>query len=151
MRAHAFMTPSPYCVTASTPVSQIMHAMVNLDIGAAMVMGDDGTLIGVISEGDLVRRQDTAHQKNMAHWLALLAEGEALSLEFLHRLQLAEQTACTVMSSPVVTVDESASLADIADILRKHGIKRVPVTRNGKLISVVSRRDVLRAMLIQEF
>lgn len=150
MQAHDLMTPSPYCVTARTPVSQIMQAMVNQEISAVMVIGDDGALVGVVSEGDLVRRQDTVHQRKMDHWLALLAEGEALNLEFLHSLQLGEQTASTVMSSPVITVDESASLADIADILLKRGIKRVPVTRQGKLVGVVSRRDILRALLAQE-
>lgn len=150
MRAIDLMTPSPYCVTARTPVSQIMRAMVDQGISAVMVIGDDGTLVGVVSEGDLVRRQDTAHQKKMDHWLALLAEGEALNLEFLHSLQLGEQTAATVMSSPAITVDETASLAEIADAMVRRGIKRVPVTRQGKLIGVVSRRDILRALLAQD-
>lgn len=150
MNARDLMTAAPYCVSARTPVSQIMHAMLNQDISAVMVAGDDGALIGVVSEGDLVRRQDSAHQKKMDHWLSLLAEGEALNLEFLHSLQLGEQTAAAVMSSPAITVDESADLAEIADVLLKRSIKRVPVTRQGKLVGVVSRRDILRALLAQE-
>ncbi|WP_233772421.1 CBS domain-containing protein [Achromobacter sp. AONIH1] len=144
------MTKQPYCVSARTPVSQIMRAMVDLDISAVMVIGDDGTLIGLVSEGDLVRRQDSVHQKKLDHWLAQLAEGEALNLEFLHSLQLGERAAASVMSSPVITVDESAPLARIADLLLKHAIKRVPVTREGRLVGVVSRRDILRALLAQE-
>ena len=70
--------------------------------------------------------------------------GEALNLEFLHSLQLGERAAASVMSSPVITVDESAPLARIADLLLKHAIKRVPVTREGRLVGVVSRRDILR-------
>ncbi|MEN4919033.1 CBS domain-containing protein [Achromobacter spanius] len=150
MNARDLMTAAPYCVSARTPVSQIMHAMLNQNISAVMVAGDDGALIGVVSEGDLVRRQDSAHQKKMDHWLSLLAEGEALNLEFLHSLQLGEQTAAAVMSSPAITVDESADLAEIADVLLKRSIKRVPVTRQGKLVGVVSRRDILRALLAQE-
>ena len=90
------------------------------------------------------------HQKKLDHWLAQLAEGEALNLEFLHSLQLGERAAASVMSSPVITVDESAPLARIADLLLKHAIKRVPVTREGRLVGVVSRRDILRALLAQE-
>ena len=86
----------------------------------------------------------------MNHWLSLLAEGEALNLEFLHSLQLGEQTASAVMSSPAITVDESADLSEIADVLLKRGIKRVPVVRQGKLVGVVSRRDILQALLAQE-
>ncbi|EJO32398.1 CBS domain-containing protein [Achromobacter marplatensis] len=150
MLAHELMTPDPFCVTARTPVSQIMHAMLDRDISAVMVTGDDGGLIGVVTEGDLIRRQDSAHQKKLDHWLTLLAEGEALNLEFLHSLQLSEQTASAVMSSPAITVDETADLATIADVLLKRGIKRVPVTRAGRLVGVVSRRDILRALLAQE-
>ncbi len=150
MNARDLMTPAPYCVSARTPISQIMHAMLDRNISAVMVAGDDGALIGVVSEGDLVRRQDSAHQKKMDHWLSLLAEGEALNLEFLHSLQLGEQTASAVMSSPPITVDESAELATIADVLLKRGIKRVPVISKGRLVGVVSRRDILRALLAQE-
>jgi CBS domain-containing protein len=149
MLAHELMTSSPCCVTARTPVSQIMRAMVDDEISAVMVMGDDGTLIGIVSEGDLVQRHDTVHQKKLDDWLAQLAEGESLNLDFLHSLQLRVQTASSVMRSPVITVDETASLAEIADLLLKHGIKRVPVTRQGRLVGVVSRRDILRALLAQ--
>ncbi|OAE50078.1 CBS domain-containing protein [Achromobacter mucicolens] len=150
MKARDLMTAAPYCVSPRTPVSQIMRAMLDRDISAVMVTGDDGALIGVVSEGDLVRRQDSAHQKKVNHWLSLLAEGEALNLEFLHSLQLGEQTASAVMSSPAITVDESADLSEIADVLLKRGIKRVPVIRQGKLVGVVSRRDILQALLAQE-
>ncbi|MBV5324067.1 MAG: CBS domain-containing protein, partial [Rhodospirillaceae bacterium] len=71
--------------------------MLDKNISAVMVLGDDGKLIGLVSEGDLVRRQDSTHQKKVDHWLALLAEGEALSLEFLHSLQLGEQTAASLL------------------------------------------------------
>ncbi|MCY1513879.1 CBS domain protein [compost metagenome] len=54
------------------------------------------------------------------------------------------------MSSPVITVEEDTELAQIADLILKRGIKRVPVTRSGKLVGVVSRRDILRALLDQE-
>jgi CBS domain-containing protein len=124
--------------------------MLDRSISAVMVLGDDGKLIGLVSEGDLVRRLDSSHQKKIDHWLALLAEGEALNLEFLHSLQLGEQTAASVMSSPVITVDETADLAQIADLLLKRGIKRVAVTRDARLVGVVSRRDILRALLAQE-
>ncbi len=150
MLAHELMTSSPYCVTARTPVSQIMRVMVDQEISAVMVIGDDGTLIGIVSEGDLVQRHDTLHQKKMDHWLAQLAEGETLNLDFLQSLQLAEQTASSVMHSPVIAVDDSAKLAEIADILLKHGIKRVPVIREGRLVGIVSRRDILRALLAQD-
>lgn len=150
MLASDLMTRDPFCVSAKTPVSTIIRAMLDKNISAVMITGDNGQLIGLVSEGDLVRRQDSEHQKKWDHWLSLLAEGEALNLEFLHSLQLGERTAATVMSSPVVTLDHTAHLSEIADVMLKAGIKRVPITRDGKLVGVVSRRDILRALLAQE-
>ena len=149
MLASELMTKQPYCVSARTPVSQIMRAMVDLDISAVMVIGDDGTLIGLVSEGDLVRRQ-TACTRKAGPLAGPAGRGRGAEPEFLHSLQLGERAAASVMSSPVITVDESAPLARIADLLLKHAIKRVPVTREGRLVGVVSRRDILRALLAQE-
>jgi len=115
-----------------------------------MVTTQDGSLIGVVSEGDLIRRKDSAHQKRLDHWLDLLAEGEPLNLEFLHSLQLSKTTAATIMTSPVLTLDEKTDLSEIADVLLKHNIKRVPITRDGKLVGIVSRRDILRALIDQD-
>ena len=148
MLASELMTKQPYCVSARTPVSQIMRAM-DLDISAVMVIGDDGTLIGLVSEGDLVRRQDSVHQKSWTigwpSWPRRGAEPGVPAQPAAGRTR-----AASVMSSPVITVDESAPLARIADLLLKHAIKRVPVTREGRLVGVVSRRDILRALLAQE-
>ena len=126
-----------------------MRAMVDLDISAVMVIGDDGTLIGLVSEGDLVRRQ-TACTRKAGPLAGPAGRGRGAEPGFLHSLQLGERAAASVMSSPVITVDESAPLARIADLLLKHAIKRVPVTREGRLVGVVSRRDILRALLAQE-
>lgn len=97
-----------------------------------------------------LRHKGSVHQQRVNHWLDLLAEGEPLNLEFLHSLQLGRTTAGAVMTSPVLTRDEQTDLAEIADVLLKHSIKRVPITRNGKLVGIVSRRDILRALIGRE-
>lgn len=150
MVALDLMTPDPLCVNMRTPVSEIIRLMLERSISAVMVTADDGSLVGVVSEGDLIRRQDSAHQQRLNRWLDLLAEGEPLNLEFLHGLQLGRATAAAVMTSPPITLDERATLADIADVLLKHSIKRVPITRNGRLVGLVSRRDILRVLVAQE-
>lgn len=150
MLARELMTRTPLCVSTRTPVSRIIRAMLNKNISAVIVTADDGSLIGLVSEGDLMRRKGMRHQQRLDHWIELLAEGEPLNLEFLHSLQLGETTAAAVMTSPVITLGEQAGLAEIADILLEYGIKRVPITRDGKLVGIVNRRDILRALINQE-
>jgi len=150
MLARDLMTCDPLCVNPRTSISKIIHIMLDRNISAVMVTTQDGSLIGVVSEGDLIRRKDSAHQKRLDHWLDLLAEGEPLNLEFLHSLQLSKTTAATIMTSPVLTLDEKTDLSEIADVLLKHNIKRVPITRDGKLVGIVSRRDILRALIDQD-
>lgn len=150
MLARDLMTLSPLCVHAGTPVSGIIRAMLDRNISAVMVTAEDGALIGLVSEGDLIRRKGSGHQKRLDRWLDLLAEGEPLNLEFLHSLQLGEMRAASVMTTPVITLDEQTDLADIADVLLRHSIKRVPITRNGRLVGIVSRRDILYALMNQE-
>lgn len=150
MLARDLMTQTPLCVSMRTTVSKIIRTMLDKNIGAVIVTADDGSLAGLVSEGDLIRRKGTRHQQRLDHWIDLVAEGEPLNLEFLHSLQLGETTAAAVMTSPVITLGEQAKLAEIADILLEHGVKQVPITRNGKLVGVVSRRDILRALISQE-
>jgi CBS domain-containing protein len=150
MLAHAVMTASPLSVGIGTTVSEIIHIMLRRNISAVMVTANDGSLAGVVSEGDLIRRKGGGHQQRLNHWLDRLAEGGPMNLEFLHSLQLGEMTAASVMTSPVITRDERTSLAEIAEVMLKYGIKRVPITREGKIVGLVGRRDILRTLVEQE-
>lgn len=150
MIARELMTTPPLSVNARTSVAEIIRTMLKKNISAVMVTADDGSLVGLVSEGDLVRRKSSGSQQRLDHWLDLLAEGEPLNLEFLHSLQLSETTAASVMTNPVITRDEQTSLGEIADVMLKYSIKRVPITRKGKMVGIVSRRDILRALVEQE-
>ena len=79
-------------------------------------------------------------------WLELLAEGETLNAEFLASLRAPKRTAREIMSTPVVTVSEETEVGEIARLLAAHRIKRVPVVRDGRIIGIVSRADLLRAL-----
>ncbi|OZI31237.1 CBS domain-containing protein [Bordetella genomosp. 10] len=147
MLARDIMTRQPITVSVHASVASVIRLMVDRQISAVIVTGAGDAVLGIVSEGDIVHRQGSMHQARLDHWLALLAEGEPLNEAFLHSLQLSERSVGTIMSAPVITLDESASLAEIADILDKHRIKRVPITSHGKLVGIVSRRDMLRALI----
>ncbi len=150
MLAHAVMTASPLSVGSGTTVSEIIRIMLYSNISAVMVTANDGSLAGVVSEGDLIRRKGGGHQQSLNHWFDFLAEGGPMNLECLHSLQLGEMTAASVMTSPVITRDEQTSLTEIADVMLKYCIKRVPITRAGKVVGIVSRRDILRTLVARE-
>jgi hypothetical protein len=100
---------------------------------------DSGAPIGMVSEGDLIGRDEAAREARRDWWLALLAEGAALNEDFLASLRSPKGTARDVMSAPVVTVDEDTPLDEIARLLGSYRIKRVPVVRDGRIVGIVSR------------
>jgi CBS domain-containing protein len=76
----------------------------------------------------------------------MLAEGESLATEFLDYLRAADRPVREVMKTPVVTVAEDTPIQVIAEILQKHGIKRVPVLRDGRVVGIVTRADLVHAL-----
>src|SRR5262245_33882655 len=103
----------------------------------------------MVSEGDLIPRPEPEREARRDWWLALLAEGEALNANFVASLNTTNQTASAIMSSPVVSVLPDADVAEIARVLASYRIKRVPVVRDGHVMGIVSRADLLRALAEQ--
>jgi CBS domain-containing protein len=103
--------------------------------------------LGLVSEGDVMRHFGVQFQSKRAQWLRMLAEGEALAPEFLAEIRLNQHQVREIMHSPIISADEDASLAELADLMQLHGIKRVPILRNGVLVGIVSRADVVRAVV----
>ena len=98
----------------------------------------------MVSEGDLIGRDETERDERREWWLALLAEGETLGDDFLGQLRRSERVASDVMSKPVITVSEDTDTGEIARLLIAYRIKRVPVVRNGQMVGIVSRENLLR-------
>jgi CBS domain-containing protein len=127
------------------PMRNIAALLVAKRISAVPVVDGGGAPIGIVSEGDLVGRREAEREAREDWWLTLLAEGEDLSRDF--RASLNYPTARELMSAPVITVREEASLGEIAELLTAHNIKRVPVVRDGRVVGIVSRADLVRALV----
>lgn len=146
-RAADVMTTRVVSVLPSDRVEQVARVLLQNGISAAPVIGADGALAGMVSEGDLIGRSHASRDSARRDWwLSLLADGETLSPEFLATLRATERTAADVMATPVVTVSEAAEVADIAELLTSRRIKRVPVLRDGRVVGIVSRSDLLRTL-----
>jgi len=149
MKASELMTRDVISVRPDTPTSRIARLLLDKGISAVPVVDETDAPVGIVSEGDLIGREEPDREARRDWWLALLAEGEPLNTDFVASLRHKEHLARDVMSSPVVTVDENTDAGEIARILQSYHIKRVPVLRDGRIAGIVSRADLLRALAAQ--
>jgi CBS domain-containing protein len=149
VKAREIMTGDVVSVRADTPTRQIARLLLDKRISAVPVVDDKGAPIGMVSEGDLIGRDEVAREGRRDWWLALLAEGEPLDPGFLASVHAAERVARDVMSGPVVTVREDTDAGEIARLLQSYRIKRVPVLRDDRIVGIVSRADLVRALAEQ--
>jgi hypothetical protein len=96
-----------------------------------------------VSEGDLIDRDEMERLSRHDWWLAVMTGAQPLDDKFLARLGATDRSARDVMTAPLVTVAEQTDVADIARLLAIHHIKRVPVVRDGIIVGIVSRADLL--------
>jgi CBS domain-containing protein len=150
MQASDIMTRDVAVVSPETPTAEIARLLVERGISAVPVLDNAGMAIGMVSEGDLVGRNDADREARRDWWLSLIAEGESLHPDFLATLRRPELTAREVMSAPVILITETADVAEIAHLLATYRIKRVPVVRDGRVVGIVSRADVLRALATEQ-
>jgi CBS domain-containing protein len=145
MNARDVMTREVVSVASDTPRRKIAALLLEKRISAVPVVDSSGAPIGMVSEGDLTGRNEAEREARQDWWLTMLAEGEAVNPEFLASLNY--PTARDMMSAPVISVHEETSLEEIAGILTEHRIKRVPVVRDGRIVGIVSRADLVRALV----
>jgi CBS domain-containing protein len=124
-------------------VGAIAKMLADHAISAVPVCDEDGFVLGIVSEGDLMRPFGQANSLRRAWWLDLLAEGTDLAPAFLDYIRLDKRCAQDLMVSPVITVLETATLPEVADMLAQRHIKRVPVMRGNKMVGIVSRADIV--------
>jgi CBS domain-containing protein len=142
MHAADIMTPDVITVGPETSLDQLVNLMLEQRISGVPVVEQD-RVVGIVSEGDLLRRAETGTAKRRSHWLELLGGISAASAEYVrtHGRKVGE-----IMTPHVITVEADTPIAEIADILETRRIKRVPVVRGGKLVGIVSRANLLRAL-----
>jgi len=141
------MTTDVVTVAPDTTVAETARRMLIHHISAVPVVDPDNRPLGLVSEGDVMRHFGAQFQSRRAQWLRMLAEGEKLAPEFLAEIRLNQRRVRELMSTAIVSADEETSLAELADLMLKHGIKRVPILRDGVLVGIVSRADVIRAVV----
>jgi CBS domain-containing protein len=143
MKACDIMVRNVITTRPQASVSEVAKLLVDNDISALPVVDGTGHVVGVISEADLMRREELGSEKTRPWWLEAITPGATLAEEFAqsHGKRVEE-----LMSSQVISATEDASLGEIASLLEKHRIKRVPILKGGKLVGVVSRSNLVQAL-----
>lgn len=141
------MSTEVISVGPDTPVEAIAALLVEHRISAVPVIEADGRLLGMVSQSDLLRllESETEGGGKRSWWLSLVGSGEEQAHE---QLKWHGRVAREVMTSPVVTVEPSTSIAELARRLETQGIKRVPVIADGRVVGIVSRGDLLRVFTL---
>jgi CBS domain-containing protein len=140
------MTKNVKTARSNDSVAAVAKILSDNDISALPVCDDQGVVVGMLSEGDLLRPVGKANAAKRAWWLNLLAEGTDLAPSFLESLRVENRPAHELMVSPAITTTPQASIPEVADLLVNHRIKRLPVVEGGKLIGIVSRADLIRVL-----
>lgn len=142
MQAIDIMTPRVVSVGPDAEVREIAQLMLNHRISAVPVVDDAHRVIGIVSEGDLMRRVKDESGQRDSWWLSLFSGGKDAG----DYVKSHGRKAHEVMTPNPMTVEENTPLHTIARMLEKHHIKRVPVLRNDKLVGIVSRANLLQGI-----
>ena len=118
--------------------------MLSRKISGLPVIRSDGTLVGVVSEGDFLCRGELGTKRNRSRWLEFLVGPGIAADEYVkangRRIE-------EVMTAEVITVPPAASLPEIVELMARHHVKRIPVVDSGKVVGIITRSDLLRALL----
>jgi CBS domain-containing protein len=138
------MTPRIISIAPDATVEQAAQKLLDADISGLLVVDGNGELAGILTEGDLLRRNELGTQQERPWWLRILTSPARQAEEFAHAYG---RHVRDVMTADVLTVAHDATLDTVVSTMERGSIKRVPVTRDGRVVGVVSRSDLLRALI----
>jgi len=143
MKALDVMVRDVVTVKPDDQVAEAVRLLAEHDVSALPVVDNNENVVGVISEADLLHREEIGTEKHRPWWLEAATPASTLAGEFAksHGRRVEE-----VMSTDVVSAAEDTTLGEIATILERHRIKRVPILRSGKLVGIVSRSNLIQAL-----
>jgi CBS domain-containing protein len=146
MHAIDIMTNAVITVGPNKPLKDIAKLLINRRISAVPVIDKERRLLGIVSEGDLVHRVLGDHASH-SWWLSLIGDPDDVPREYVRSHG---KTAKDVMTKQVITSGLFASIAELAELLESNNIKRVPIVDAGKLAGIVSRANIIQALVAME-
>jgi CBS-domain-containing membrane protein len=144
MNAADIMVRSVISVTPETNVAEAARLMLDHRISGLPVLDRSGALVGIISEGDLLRRAETGTERQRPRWLEFFSAPGRLAQDYAqaHARKIAD-----LMTKNVVSIGPKAPIDDIVRLMERRRLKRLPVVEAGRLVGIVTRADLVRAFL----
>jgi CBS domain-containing protein len=144
MKAEDVMTRDVISIDPDATVLQAARLMLQHHISGLPVIDRDGTLVGVLSEGDFLRRRETRTERRRSRWLEFLMGPGKIAAEYSHSHG---SKVSEVMTPDVVTVDVTTPLEEIVDVMERRRVKRVPVICGSQVVGIVTRSNLMHAMV----
>ncbi|MBR1125181.1 CBS domain-containing protein [Bradyrhizobium lablabi] len=144
MRAHQIMTRQVITTTVDTPIVQAARTLLLQHISGMPVLDEAGKLVGVVSQGDFMRRAEIGTQRRRPRWLKLLVGPGRAAVDFVRERG---RKVGDVMNAQPITVSEDATLEEVTETMEKNDIKRVPVMRGDELVGIITRTNLVQAVL----
>ncbi len=144
MHAQDIMTKPVVTIAASASVAEAADLMLTRKIRCLPVLRDDGSLAGVVSEGDFLRRAELGTRRTRPRWLEFLVGPGKIADEYVRSNG---RRVDEIMTTGVVSATPGASLAEIVELMVTHDIKNVPILDAGNIVGIVSRSDLMRTLL----
>ena len=143
MRAHQIMTRPVITVTPEAAIVDAANTMLRKHVSGLPVVDGKGKLVGIVSEGDFIRRSEIGTQRKRGKFLKFILGPGKAAADFVHEhgRKVAE-----IMTAEPLTISEDTQLEGIVELMEKNGIKRLPVMRGDKLVGIVSRSNLLQAV-----
>jgi len=144
MKARDVMTARVISIETDAPIMRAVRLMLQNRISGLPVLGPKGELVGMVTEGDFIRRGEIGTQHRRNRWLEFLIGPGRLADEYVHaRGRKVEE----VMSRDPITVTEDTALDEVVRLMERHRIKRLPVVRAGQLVGIVTRANIMHALV----
>jgi CBS domain-containing protein len=144
MKASDVMTRNVLTVGPEASVAQAIRLMLDNKVSGLPVVAADGKVVGILTEGDLLRRSETGTERHRSRWLEILMGPGCAAGEYVktHGRKVEE-----IMTTDLISVTGDTALDEVVGVMERRRIKRVPVLDGGVLAGIVSRADLLRSLL----
>ena len=143
MKAHDVMTWGTITVEPDASVTRAVRLMLQNKISGLPVVDTNGQLVGMVTEGDFLRRGELGTRRQRPRWLEFLLGPGKLATEYV---QSSGQKVSQVMTPEPKTITPETPLEEVVGLMERHRIKRLPVVQDGKLVGIVSRANLLHAL-----